>query len=87
MPAKYEPLEQYLHAIPLNVQEVTLSFPEIERILGAPLPKSSTKHPAWWRNQVVSKSLSQAHAWLSAGFLIDAVNQRRSIGSVRFKRK
>jgi hypothetical protein len=87
MPTKYEPLDLYFRALSQNVREVTPSFPEIERILGAPLPKSSTQHRAWWANQQVSKSRPQVHAWLSAGFLVDTVNQRPSIGSVRFKRK
>ena len=87
MPTKYKPLELHPRAISQDVQEVTLSFPEIERIIGSPLPKSSTEHRAWWGNQRESKSRPQAHAWLSAGFLVDTVNQRPSIGSVRFKRK
>lgn len=87
MPAKYEPLEIHLRATPPKVREVTLSFAEIERILGAPLPESSITHRPWWGNQRDSKSRPQAHAWLSAGFLVDTVNQGRAHGSVRFKRK
>ncbi len=87
MPAKYEPLELHLRAIPPKVGEVTLSFSGIERILGAPLPESATTHRAWWGNQRESKSRPQAHAWLSAGFLVETVNQGRANGSVRFTRK
>jgi len=87
MAAKYEPLEIYLLATPPAVQEVTLSFAQIEQILGAPLPESSVAHRPWWGNQRDSKIRPQAHAWLSAGFLVDTVNQGRSNGSVRFKRK
>ena len=87
MPVKYEPLELHLRAIPSVTREVTISFPELERILGAPLPASALTHRPWWGNQKNSKSRPQAHAWLSAGFLVDTVNQGRSNGFVRFKRK
>ena len=42
---------------------------------------------AWWGNQKDSKSRPQAHAWLSAGFLVDTVNQGRTNGWARFKRQ
>jgi hypothetical protein len=87
MPGKYGPLALYLRAVPSSTRELTLSFSEIERILGAPLPESATTYRPWWGNQKNSKSRPQAHAWLSAGFLVDTVNQARSNGSVRFKRK
>jgi len=86
MSTKYEPLELHLRAIPSKVRDVTLSFSELERILGAPLPASASTHRPWWGNQKNSKSRPQAHAWLSAGFVVDAVNQERANGSVRFKR-
>lgn len=86
MPTKYEPLQFHLRSIPSTVQEVSMSFREIERIMGAPLPESATTHRAWWENQKDFKVRPQAHAWLSAGFLVDAVSQDRTNGSVRFKR-
>jgi hypothetical protein len=82
---KYEPLELHLRAVPAGTKELTLSFAEIERILGAPLPASAKSHRPWWGNQKDSKTRPQAHAWLSAGFLVDTVNQSNS-ASVRFKR-
>lgn len=87
MPAKYEPLELHLRSVPSSVREANLSFSEIERILGAPLPESATIHRSWWGNQKDSKTRPEAHAWLSAGFLVDAVNQGSANGSVRFRRK
>jgi hypothetical protein len=87
MASKYEPLELHLRATSPKVREVTLSFAEIERILGAPLPESAITHRPWWGNQRESKSRPQAHAWLSAGFSVDTVNQSRANSSVRFKRK
>jgi len=87
MAGKYEPLERYLRSIPKSTRDITLSFPELERILSATLPDSAITHRPWWANQVDSKSRPQAHAWLSAGFVVDTVNQGRRIGSVRFKRR
>jgi hypothetical protein len=86
MPRKYEPLELYLRAIPAHTRNVTLSFAEIERILGAPLPASALSHRPWWGNQRDSKTRPQAHAWLSAGFVVDTVSQTQGSASVRFKR-
>lgn len=87
MATKYEPLELHLRAVPAKVQEVTLSFAELERILGAPLPASALTHRPWWGNQKDSKTRPHAHAWLSAGFAVDTVNQARTSGSVRFRRQ
>lgn len=78
---KYEPLELHLRLIPSTVQKASLSFREIERILGAPLPESATTHRAWWANQRGSKLRPQAHAWLSAGFLVDAVVTSHQFGA------
>lgn len=86
MPTKYEPLELHLRAIPAKTREVTLSFSELERILGSSLPQSALTHRPWWANQKDSKTRPQAHAWLSAGFEVDSVNPIRG-GSVRFKRR
>ena len=85
MRTKYEPLELHLRKVPAATREVTLSFAEIERILGAPLPASAKSHRAWWGNQKDSKTRPQAHAWLSAGVVVEVPNQGGN-ASVRFKR-
>jgi hypothetical protein len=86
-PLKYEPLELHLRFLGAHTSDVTLSFAEIERILGAPLPVSARTHRPWWGNQKNSKVRPQAHAWLSAGFIVDAVNFGGTNASVRFKRR
>jgi len=86
MPRKYEPLELHLRAIPTHVCEVTIQFHELEYILGAHLPESALTHRPWWANQKDSKSRPQAHAWSSAGFEVETVNQAHGSGWVRFKR-
>jgi hypothetical protein len=47
-------------------QEKTLSFQEIEAIIGAELPASAHQHRAWWAND--AKGHVQAKAWLNAGW-------------------
>ena len=86
-PLKYEPLELHLRSVGARTSDVTLSFAEIERILVAPLPASARTHRPWWGNQRNSKVRPQAHAWLSAGFVVDTVNLGGANASVRFKRR
>jgi hypothetical protein len=84
---KYEPLELALRETPPDRRELTLAFRELERILGSSLPKSAYEYRPWWGNQKDSKSRPQAHSWLSAGFLVDAVHQANTDGWVRFRRE
>jgi hypothetical protein len=45
--------------------QITLTFDELEDILGNKLPESSLVFDSWWRND---KTHSQARAWMSAGW-------------------
>lgn len=51
--------------------EATLSFDEIESIIGRPLPASAHRHRAWWAN---TDTHSQALTWLSAGWKVEAAD-------------
>ncbi len=64
-PAKYDPLRRHLEAMSEH-GEVRLSFAEIERILGFPLPRSAYAAQPWWSNTRAGHS--QAAAWLDAGW-------------------
>ena len=80
---KYAPLGRYLQSLPATRSGVTLTFTDIERIIGAPLPPSATEHlHQWWANQSQG---SRGPHWDTAGFKVDGVDlaQRR----VRFVRK
>lgn len=57
----YRALTEYLRRQAEPV--VTLSFAQIERIVGA-LPKSATTYQAWWANSTVSRP--HAHYWIDA---------------------
>lgn len=66
---KYYPLHEYLR--PLRQDEpITLSFDQIEGIIGAVLPPSARISRSWWANS----NTPQGQAWLEAGWLVDAVD-------------
>lgn len=63
--SRYAPLAEHLQVG--GKVEVTLSFAEIEELLGGALPISSRKSKAWWSNR---DSGVQAAAWLQAGYRV-----------------
>jgi hypothetical protein len=78
---KYEPLREYLAALPPTTNETTLSFDQVAQIIRDTLPPSATTYREWWSNQ---KSGSRAPYWRAAGFKVDHADLKRQI--VRFKR-
>ncbi len=68
--SKYQGLQDYLRNC--DRPEVTLSFAEIERIIGGTLPSSAHRNRAWWSNR--TKGALQANAWMTAGYLAEDVN-------------
>jgi len=54
---------------------INLSFADIERIIGDPLPTSAHTHRPWWGNQVYNTGSRQCRAWLDAGWEVDTVDQ------------
>jgi hypothetical protein len=62
-PRKYDPLVAYLAG--LAVDEVTLTLPEIEQMIGQPLPAGAS-HPSFWTNR--SPRLFGAQPWMQAGW-------------------
>lgn len=72
--SKYDSLGDYLRA--QGRDHVPMTFAEIERIIGAPLPKSQ-KHQAWWSNSTSNNVMTQV--WLDAGYRteqVDTANRR-----------
>ncbi len=69
MASKYDPLGRYLAET--RAAEVPLSFLEIEKIIGQPLPEKSAKHPAWWSNNTSNSTMTQV--WLDAGYRTERV--------------
>ncbi len=83
---KYTLLEMFLKATPPHVQEITLSFAQIEMIIGANLPPSHWKYRPWWANQRDISIRPHARAWLNTGFVVKAVHQDKDNGWVTFAR-
>ena len=79
--AKYDPLLRHLSTSDAPV--LTLSFWEIERIIGADLPPSARRFDAWWGNSEGVRHV-QCEAWMNAGYR--ATDLDRGIGLVTFRR-
>ena len=67
--SKYAPLGEFLRK--QKSELVTLTFEQIERIIGAKLP-NSRQYPAWWRNNQWNNAMT--HVWLDAGFETEQVD-------------
>ncbi len=62
--SKYDPLRDHLKARPGNA--VTMTFRQIEHVLGRRLPASARRYAHWWANDRTGNHV-QANAWLAAG--------------------
>ena len=81
-PRKYDPLAAYLLALP--AAEVTLTFVEIEAIVGAPLPPSAWQSFYWTRS---TRSWGPQHRpWTRAGWRVVRVHLRYDRPTVTFAR-
>jgi len=63
--AKYEPLRRYLAR--QKTARVELSFADIERLIGAFLPKAAAR-PTWWDQIDAGAPSVQVQAWRAAGY-------------------
>lgn len=80
--SRYHALAEYLKRLDEPVWEA--GFEEIEKLLGAELPKSAYRYPAWWANQS-GAGHSQTSGWKSVGWKtakLDLASRR-----VRFERE
>ncbi|MEF3304071.1 DUF7662 domain-containing protein [Paenibacillus sp. GYB003] len=73
---KYMYLQKYLS----QKAAITLTYTEIEQILGFALPEAAYKHRSWWGND---PSTTQSHAWLSAGWHVSDVELGISVTFIR----
>ena len=84
VPSKYDPLHKYLTA-QSGADEVSLTFRQVEVILGFPLPDSARRHRPWWANETPSETRhTHSLAWTTAGW--DAT-PNLSAGTVCFSKK
>ena len=68
--SKYAPLEAYLRE---SGQEMTsMTFGDIEQVIGADLPPSAFKHRPWWSNNPSNSVIT--NSWLKAGYKTENVD-------------
>jgi DNA-binding transcriptional regulator YiaG len=67
---KYWPLFDHLRRS--GQDEITLTFAEIETILGVELPSSARATRGWWSNR--SGGSLQASAWMEAGYHVEELS-------------
>lgn len=67
--AKYEKLGLFLNSQELS--EIPMTFMEVERVIGQPLPRSA-RYPAWWSNNPSNNVMTKI--WLAAGFKTEQVD-------------
>jgi hypothetical protein len=84
--SKYHPLFIYLRE--RGQDEITLTFAQIEKVLGEALPEGARIERGWWSNR--RRASPQAEAWLSAGYKVAAVDHqayryRRPRGGARYQ--
>jgi hypothetical protein len=79
--SKYDPL--FRHLCQAGDQAVTMSFDEIELLVG-PLPSAASTSATWWANESAGRASTQARAWTNAGREVERVDRRERI--VRFSR-
>jgi hypothetical protein len=65
----YRALEEHLRSN--EGDEVTLTFTQIEALLGRPLPESARRHRPWWSNDLTH---SHARAWMGSGWRVASVD-------------
>lgn len=70
--SKYDPLKTYL-----DTYCITLTYQEIEEILGFKLPDSAYNYSEWWDNWTENRS--QNKAWMDSGWKVVKVDLCNSI--------
>jgi CBS domain-containing protein len=86
MESKYVTLADWLQSQPASVDMVSISFEEVEEIIGGPLPASAYDHRAWWAND--SQGHPHSQLWLEAGWRTSYVNMtERRVNFVRIRER
>lgn len=70
--SKYAPLAAYLAQQPRRLERLTLSFADVESIIGAPLPEAAREHRSWWANDATTHM--QSSHWLNVSWRVASIN-------------
>jgi hypothetical protein len=73
--ARYQPLGDWLSTQP--GEQVTLTFAEVQQILGQPLPATARTSNAWWLHAERYRTAA-ARVWHAAGWRLLEVNRQRA---------
>jgi len=68
--SKYDPLRRYLEN--RDAAQVPMTFADVERVLGFPLPASAKAHATWWSNNTGAHV--GVRAWRDAGWKTSRVD-------------
>ena len=71
---KYEPLTHYLEQ---QSGSVTMTYSEIEKILGQQLPPSASEYQEWWGND--DETHPQSMSWKKANYRVSILNLGNSV--------
>jgi Swt1-like HEPN len=80
---KYRPLHDHLRRA--RGDNLTMTFLEVESVLGCALPPSARKHSAWWANERDGRHV-HARAWMDADFRVQLDMNRACVTFVKVKR-
>ncbi|QGZ35438.1 DUF7662 domain-containing protein [Stappia indica] len=72
---KYDPLGSYLKS--KHLEQVPMTFAEIEKLIDDRLPASARRHRAWWSNNPSNSVITKV--WLEAGYVtanVDLATER-----------
>lgn len=72
---KYIPLADYFASA--SSQKITLSFTEIEQIMGQQLPNAAYLNKSWWKK--TKPPAKHFHAWMDAGYYVSDVMTNRFV--------
>ncbi len=64
--SKYDPLIE--HLAQYHGAELTLTFEEVEDLLGESLPAAARTHQAWWANTTADPTYTWANRWTAGGW-------------------
>lgn len=70
---KYDPLGTYLKT--KSLEQVPMTFAEIEKLIDDRLPASARRHRAWWSNNPSNSVITKV--WLDAGYVTANVDLAR----------
>lgn len=69
---RWDVLREWLKQQRAHPQGILLSFGELQRLLGGPLPSSALKHTSWWSNTNLQEA--QVRAWVEANWHVANVD-------------